>query len=98
MGFWIEFYGFFGAYTMYAPTNPINLQLHHCRGDSFAFDGYGNAFCTFGDADDGLGAAVPSVVGVVAGIGTIAEVAGAEGEKYADFYINGDFVLRHCAR
>ena len=44
-----------------------------------------------------MGAAVPSVVGVVAGVSTIAEVAGAEGKKYAAFYINGDFVLRHCA-
>ncbi len=75
----------------------FNLQLHHCRGDSFTFYSYGNAFCTFGDADDGLSAAVPSVVGVVAGVGTIAEVAGAEGKKYTAFYVNGDFVLRHCA-
>ena len=71
-------------------------NFYRCWRQSFAFYSYGNAFCTFGDADDGLGAAVPSVVGVVAGIGTIAEVAGAEGKKYAAFYINGDFVLRRA--
>jgi hypothetical protein len=58
----------------------VQSQLHNLQDsllNSFALDTDSYRLCTFGDADDGLGAAVPSVVSVVAGVGTLAEVAGA---------------------